>query len=103
LATERYNDIEIMNLGCGKGCSIRELAEMIRDRADWRGRFVFDATKPDGAPVKILDVKKMNAALGGWSPQTGLREGIAKTMESYLRHREAVANSESALPAAVAR
>jgi GDP-L-fucose synthase len=103
LATESYNDIEIMNLGCGKGCSIEELAEMIRERADWRGRFVFDTTKPDGAPVKILDAKKMNAALGGWSPQTGLREGIAKTMDWYLHHREAVPNLETAVPAAVAR
>jgi len=103
LAAERYNDIEIMNLGGGKGCSIQELAEMIRELADWPGRFVFDATRPDGAPVKILDVKKMTATLGGWLPSTGLREGIAKTIKGYLQHREAMPGSESPAPAAAAR
>jgi GDP-L-fucose synthase len=93
-ATERYNEIEILNLGSGKGCSIRELAEMIAEAADWQGQFRYDPTRPDGAPVKILGTKKMTAALGGWSARTGLREGIAQTVDWYRQHRELVAHPE---------
>jgi GDP-L-fucose synthase len=103
LATECYNDIEILNLGCGKGCTIAELAEMVRKAADWRGRFVFNSDKPDGAPRKIIDTKKMIANLGGWSPRTDLRSGIAKTMAWYLKHREASAGNEVLATSAGAR
>jgi GDP-L-fucose synthase len=84
LATERYECIEILNLGLGKGCSVCELAEMVREAADWQGEFVYDTTRPDGAPVKILEVVKMRAALGGWEPSTKLRVGIARTIRWYL-------------------
>jgi len=94
LATEQYDDIEIMNLGAGKGCSIRELAEMIAEAADWQGNLVFDTTRPDGAPVKILDAQKMTKELGGWSPPTRLRDGIARTVAWYTKHRETISDSE---------
>lgn len=98
-ATECYNDIEILNLGSGQGCSIRELAEMIRDLAGCHGRFSFDTTKPDGAPIKILDTLKMTAELGGWKPGTKLRDGISKTIEWYLLHRDTIVPTESQAPA----
>jgi GDP-L-fucose synthase len=93
-ATERYNEIEILNLGSGKGCSIRELAEMIAEAADWPGQFRYDPTRPDGAPVKILGTEKMTAALAGWSARTRLREGIAQTVDWYRQHRELAARPE---------
>lgn len=98
LATECYNDVEILNLGCGKGCSIRELAEMIREQVGWSGRFVFNTARPDGAPVKILDIQKMMSALGGWSPATELRSGIAKTIEWYQDHRKEIVSSNALIP-----
>lgn len=83
LAAERYNEIEILNLGSGRGCSICELAEMIRSILDWPCDFVFDTSRPDGAACKVSDVRKMKAALG-WFPPTGLREGLGKTIQWFL-------------------
>lgn len=88
VATERYECIEILNLGSGKGCTVRELAEMVREAADWHGEFVYDTSRPDGAPVKILDVSKMRVALDGWEPRTKLRDGITRTVHSYLTQPE---------------
>lgn len=84
VATERYECIEILNLGSGKGCSVRELAEMVREAADWHGEFVYDTSRPDGAPLKILDTTRMLPALDGWHPRTKLRAGIARTVHWYL-------------------
>jgi len=89
LAAESYNEIEILNLGSGRGCSIRELAELIGDALDWQGRFVFDTTRPDGAACKVPDVSRMKSALG-WFPPTGLREGIRKTIAWFLSHSSCV-------------
>jgi GDP-L-fucose synthase len=80
-AAERYDDLDVLNVGSGTGCSIAELAAMIGDLAGWKGKFVFNTSRPDGAPRKILDVAKMRRALDGWCPATGLRDGIAKTIE----------------------
>jgi GDP-L-fucose synthase len=101
VAAERYDEIEILNLGSGKGCSIRELAQMISESADWRGELVFDTTRPDGAPVKILDTRKMKEKLGEWFPATGLGDGIRRTVAWYKTHREEI--SASAVPAGAAR
>lgn len=80
-ATERYDDLDVLNVGSGTGCSIAQLATMIAELAGWQGKFVFNTSRPDGAPRKILDVAKMRRALDGWCPATGLRDGIAKTIE----------------------
>lgn len=86
LATEHFEDIEILNLGSGKSCSIRELAEIVREAAGWKGEFVYNTNRPDGAPMKTLDVRRMYNILGGWRPSTSLREGIAKTVAWCLAH-----------------
>jgi GDP-L-fucose synthase len=86
LAAERYNEIEILNLGSGQGCSVHELAGMIGSILDWRGDFVFDPSRPDGAACKVADVRKMKAVLG-WVPPTGLREGLEKTIQWFLSRR----------------
>lgn len=79
VASERYNEIEILNIGRGEGYSIRELAETIRDLLGWEGEFVYDIGRPDGAPAKVFDVSRMVVELG-WSPHTGLREGLREAL-----------------------
>lgn len=85
IAMEKYNDIEILNLGEGRGYTIKEIAEMINEAVDWKGEFVFDPSHPDGAPKKILDVCKMKRALG-WEPKTSIKEGIGKTVGWYIEN-----------------
>ena len=82
IATEKYNDIDIFNLGSGKGCTIKELAEIIKDEVGWEGQFVFDTQRPDGAPRKIFDVGQMKSKLS-WAPPTRLKEGIRKTVRRH--------------------
>lgn len=84
-AMEKYDDIEIMNLGEGKGYTIAEIAEITRKSVGWKGRFVFDPSRPDGAPRKILDVSRMKRLLG-WEPETTLEDGITKTVEWYMKN-----------------
>lgn len=97
-AGERYSDVEVLNLGSGLGCSVAELAAMIGELAGWKGRFVFDASRPDGAPRKILDVAKMQRILDGWRPATNLREGIAKTIAWYRSNQQHQSGKQLANP-----
>jgi GDP-L-fucose synthase len=71
-----------LNLGTGVGTSIRELVRLVCEVAGFRGRVVWDPEKPDGAPRKVLDVTRMRALLG-WTPPTGLREGLERTVAWY--------------------
>lgn len=81
---ESYDSPEIINIGCGEDISIRELAELICDIVGFDGEIAWDATKPDGTPRKLLDVSKIHAL--GWRHQIGLREGIARTYEWFLKN-----------------
>jgi GDP-L-fucose synthase len=78
---EKYNSPEIINVGCGEDISIVELAELICDLVGFDGDLTWDATKPDGAPRKLLDVTKLRAL--GWKPSISLRDGIAQTYEWF--------------------
>jgi GDP-L-fucose synthase len=75
-----------VNVGTGVDCTIRELAETIARVTGFRGRLVWDTTKPDGAPRKLLDVSRL-AALG-WRAQTGLEEGLRQTYAWFLEHQQ---------------
>lgn len=79
---ENYDSPEVVNIGCGEDVTIRELAEMICEVVGFEGELVFDSTKPDGTPRKLLDVAKLKAL--GWSPKIPLRDGIARTYRWYL-------------------
>lgn len=79
---QNYDGNEPVNIGSGKEISIRELAEIIRDVVGFKGEIVFDTTKPDGTPRRILDNSKITAM--GWKPKTDIREGIKKEYEYYL-------------------
>jgi GDP-L-fucose synthase len=72
---------EIINVGSGFDVSIRELAAMIAHAAGFRGKLLWDASKPDGMPRKCLDVAKMTGL--GFLPRIGLEEGIARTVAEY--------------------
>ncbi len=89
---ERYNaaDVgEFINIGVGKEITIREAAELIADVVGFRGNLVFDTSKPDGTPRKLLDVSRLQAL--GWQPKTGFREGITRAYADYLQNSALVA------------
>ena len=79
---ERQVGDGILNVGYGDDITIRELAQTVMDVVGFTGRILFDSSKPDGTPRKLLDVSKM-AGLG-WQAKTSLHEGIADTYASYL-------------------
>jgi GDP-L-fucose synthase len=81
---EKYDSAEIINVGCGEDISIRELAELICEIVGFQGALVWDASRPDGTPRKLLDVSKLHAL--GWRHTIGLREGIARTYEWLLKN-----------------
>lgn len=78
---ENYDDSEIVNVGCGKDQTIKELAEMIQEVVGYTGHLRFDSTRPDGTPQKILDISKINSL--GWKPTISLREGLKKVYHWY--------------------
>jgi GDP-L-fucose synthase len=77
-----YEDEAIINVGVGEDISIAELADLIREQVGYRGRIVFDTSKPDGTPRKLLDVRRLREL--GWQARIGLREGIAATYAWFL-------------------
>lgn len=79
--TSVYSGAEPVNVGWGRDITIRELAEMIAGAVGFEGRIVFDASRPDGTPRKLLDTSRITAL--GWRPETGLREGIEATYAWY--------------------
>jgi GDP-L-fucose synthase len=72
----------LFNVGTGSDVSIRELAQTVMDVVGFQGRIVFDASKPDGTPRKLLDVGSLREL--GWCASTGLREGIALAYRDFL-------------------
>ena len=72
-----YDAEPIVNIGWGEDVTIRELAELIVSVIDYKGRLIFDSTKPDGTPRKLLDVTRL--ADLGWRPKISLREGSNST------------------------
>lgn len=83
---DSYDQSEIVNIGVGDDLSIRQLAEMIGEVVGFQGEIVFDASKPDGTPRKLLDVSRLTDL--GWRPAIGLREGIERTYKWYLQSNQ---------------
>ena len=83
---EKYNEKEIINVGCGKDVSIKELAELVKETIGYSGKLVFDTTKPDGTPRKLLDVSKIHAL--GWHHKTSLEDGMKIAYENFLTKQE---------------
>jgi len=78
---DNYDGTELVNIGTGKDKTIRELAEITREVVGFRGEMIFDESKPDGMPRKLLDVSKLNGL--GWQAKTDLEDGIRKTYQWY--------------------
>lgn len=78
-----YNDDLPINVGVGKDISIKELAFLIKEIVGYEGTLVFDTSKPDGTPRKLLNVDRLNNL--GWKAQTKLKDGIHKTLDWYTK------------------
>jgi GDP-L-fucose synthase len=81
----RYQKPEIVNVGCGQDWTILELAQMVAEITGFSGELVFDTSKPDGTPRKLLDISRVTAL--GWSPKIPLREGIELTYQWYRQNQ----------------
>ncbi len=78
---QNYNRNGLVNIGCGIDVSINELAELIVAEVGYEGQLVFDTTKPDGTPRKLMDTSKINNL--GWFYKTSLEVGVRKTVQEY--------------------
>jgi GDP-L-fucose synthase len=81
---EKYNSLEIVNIGCGEDVSIRELAETVCEVIGFEGSLAFDTSKPDGTPRKLMDVGRLLAL--GWKPRIGLKDGIRDAYDWFLKN-----------------
>ena len=72
-----------INIGTGKEITIRDLSKMIAQTVGFEGEIVFDASKPDGTPRKLIDVSKLHGL--GWRHQVELDEGIRRLFEWYVK------------------
>jgi GDP-L-fucose synthase len=79
---ENYNDKQFLNVGTGEEISIKDLAQKIKKLVGYTGKLVFDATKPDGMPRKLLDVSKLHKA--GWHHKIDFDDGLKETYNWYL-------------------
>jgi GDP-L-fucose synthase len=79
-----YDHEDIVNIGWGEDVTIRELAELIQAVCGYRGSVVFDASKPDGTPRKLLDTTRLTAL--GWRPKIELKAGIESTYAWFREH-----------------
>ena len=86
-----YDDAPHVNVGTGEDLSIAELAGLVRQEVYPEAEIVYDTTKPDGAPRKLLDVSRLHAA--GWTHRIGLREGISSTYRWFLENVTAVSRA----------
>lgn len=84
-AMQHYDECQPLNVGVGKDLSIAELASLVARTTGYSGRIVFDSSRPDGTPRKLLDVSRLSAL--GWRPRIGLEEGINETYRWYCAHR----------------
>jgi GDP-L-fucose synthase len=88
-----YDDAAPVNVGVGEDLTVAELADMIRDIVGYSGKVVFDTTKPDGTPRKLLDVSKLTGL--GWKAQIPLRQGIVDTYRWYVENLGAISGERS--------
>ena len=78
---EKYDASEIINVGTGEDTTVKELAEMVKKITGFKGKIMWDKTKPDGMPRKLLDVSRLRAL--GWKHKISLEKGISETYEWY--------------------
>ncbi len=76
-----YNESSFLNIGFGDDVTIRELAEIVKEAVGFSGKIIFNASRPDGTPKKLMDSTRIHQL--GWKPKINLREGIAATYKEY--------------------
>lgn len=79
---KNYNNPEIINIGTGKDITIKDLAELVKRTIGFNGEIIWDSSKPDGTPRKLMDVSKLNSL--GWKSSLSLEDGIKNTYNWYL-------------------
>lgn len=94
-AAERYDDGDPVNLGAGFEISMKDLAHKIADATDFRGEIVWDTSRPNGQPRRMLDVTRARERFG-FVARTSLSEGLARTIRWYREHRNEIAAREAA-------
>ena len=80
---KNYNEHGLVNIGCGIDVTIKELAELIVTEVGYDGQLIFDTSKPDGTPRKLMDISKIKII--GWKPAITLKNGIKRTVEEYKK------------------
>ncbi|WP_437192358.1 GDP-L-fucose synthase [Planctomicrobium sp. SH527] len=96
---ENYDEEELVNIGPGYDVTIAELAEMVKEIVGYQGTILFDESKPDGTPRKLMDSSRLSSL--GWKPKRNLCEGLQSTYEWFLSQTESNANAirwESEVP-----
>jgi GDP-L-fucose synthase len=79
---KNYSDAQFVNIGFGEDITIAELARLVAEIVGFRGEIVYDTSKPDGTPRKLLDVSRLSTI--GWKAKVLLREGLAKAYDDFL-------------------
>jgi GDP-L-fucose synthase len=79
---KNYSGAQFINVGTGKDVSIEEFADMVADVVGYRGKIIFDPSKPDGTPRKLLDISLLSSF--GWTAEVPLREGLKKAYANFL-------------------
>ncbi|AGE50146.1 GDP-L-fucose synthase 2 [Acanthocystis turfacea Chlorella virus Canal-1] len=88
---QSQEDLGVVNMGSGRDVSIREFAELIREVVGYEGEIVFDTTKPDGTPVKMMDCSKAHEL--GWKPELSLRETVELVVSDFEENYETYCKS----------
>jgi GDP-L-fucose synthase len=81
MATEKYDSDVHLNIGTGEDLTIKDLAHLVGTLAGFKGQTLWDATKPDGTPRKVMDVSRLKAM--GWNPTISLEDGIQETISWF--------------------
>ena len=81
LIVEKYDDVETINIGTGKDLSIKEISKIVKEVVKFQGEVIWDESKPDGTPRKLLDITKLKNL--GYEPHEDLKTGITKTYEWF--------------------
>lgn len=83
---ENYNEPQFLNIGTGEDITIKTLVELIAELTNFKGNIVWDTSKPNGTPRKVLDVSRINNL--GWKAKTSLRDGLVKSIEWFKQNYE---------------
>ena len=79
---QNYNESNLINVGTGEDLTIKALALLIKEIIGFNGELIFDSSKPDGTPRKLMDVSKLHNK--GWKHKINLKEGIALAYQDFL-------------------